>query len=206
MIAPPKPPSRDELEALIKEARARQLRRRLLGAAGMAVTAALGLSAYALTIGGGGQAIHSRGPAGAGPPGCRASQLSATAGLNGATGTMDGFATLTNTSATRCSLPATRPRVSIFWRGKQMPARQKGFSESGGVPVHVLAPGARAFVHMDWAEWCGKPSAGTVIRPTLRLRFGELQVIARAHLMTPPRCDVPGTESTIRVSRLLVAR
>ena len=37
MIAPPKPPAHDELEALIKEARERQLRRRLLGAAGIAV-------------------------------------------------------------------------------------------------------------------------------------------------------------------------
>ena len=42
MIAPPRPPSHDELEALIKEARARQLRRRLLGAAGVAIAAALG--------------------------------------------------------------------------------------------------------------------------------------------------------------------
>jgi hypothetical protein len=49
MIAPPKPPSQDELEALIKEARARQLRRRLLGAAGIAIAAAVGLSVYALT-------------------------------------------------------------------------------------------------------------------------------------------------------------
>jgi hypothetical protein len=48
MIAPPKPPSH-ELEALIKEARARQLRRRLLGAAGIAIAAALALSAYALS-------------------------------------------------------------------------------------------------------------------------------------------------------------
>jgi hypothetical protein len=37
-LAPPKP-SHDELEALIKEARQRQLRRRLLGAAGVAIAA-----------------------------------------------------------------------------------------------------------------------------------------------------------------------
>lgn len=203
MIAPPKQPSHDELEALIKEARARQLRRRLLGAAAVAIAAAAGLSAYALIVGGGGQAILSDGSAGAGPPECRASQLSATAGLNGATGTMDGVATLINTSATTCSLSATPPRVSIFWRGKQMPARQKGFSGSGSAPVHVLAPGARAFIHIDWAEWCGKPSAGTLIRPTVRLRFDGLRIAARAHVMTPPRCDVPGTESTIRVGRAM---
>jgi hypothetical protein len=51
MIAPPRPPSHDELEALIKEARARQLRRRLLGAAGVAIAAALALSAYVLAVG-----------------------------------------------------------------------------------------------------------------------------------------------------------
>jgi Protein of unknown function (DUF4232) len=53
MIAPPKPPpSHDELEALIKEARARQLRRRLFGAAGVAIAAASGLVVYAFAIGG----------------------------------------------------------------------------------------------------------------------------------------------------------
>ena len=51
MIAPPRPPSHDELEALIKEARARQLRRRLLGAAGVAIAAAFALGAYALASG-----------------------------------------------------------------------------------------------------------------------------------------------------------
>ena len=51
MIAPPKPPSHDELEALIKEARARQLRRRLIGAAGVAIASALALGIYGLTVG-----------------------------------------------------------------------------------------------------------------------------------------------------------
>jgi hypothetical protein len=201
MIAPPRPPAHDELEALIKEARERQLRRRLLGAAGVAIAAAIGLSVYALNDSHGGRTVLSDNASGAGAPECRASQLSATAGLNGATGTMLGSAMLTNTSATPCSLPSTSPQVSIFWRGRQMPARQEGFSDSGGIPVRVLAPGAAAFVHMGWAEWCGKPSAGTLIRPTFRLRFGGLEVAARAHVMTPPRCDVPGTEAAIRVGR-----
>jgi uncharacterized protein DUF4232 len=51
MIAPPKPPAHDELELLIKEARKRQLRRRLLGAAGIAIAAALGLAVYAALAG-----------------------------------------------------------------------------------------------------------------------------------------------------------
>jgi Protein of unknown function (DUF4232) len=51
MIAPPRPPSLDDLEALIKEARARQLRRRLLGAAVIAVAAAVGVGIYAVAAG-----------------------------------------------------------------------------------------------------------------------------------------------------------
>lgn len=47
MIAPPKPPSHDELEALIKEARERQLRRRLFGAAVVAIAAGVGLAMWA---------------------------------------------------------------------------------------------------------------------------------------------------------------
>src|ERR1700754_1785170 len=51
MIAPPKPPDFDELELLIKEARQRQLRRRLLAAAGFTIATALGLSIYVLVMG-----------------------------------------------------------------------------------------------------------------------------------------------------------
>jgi hypothetical protein len=199
MIAPPKPTSHDELEALIKEARARQLRRRLLGAAGVAIASAAALSIYAFTLGNGGRTNLVSGSGRAIPPSCHASQLSATAALNGATGSMFGFATVRNTSLTACSLPATPPRVSIIWRGEQMPAQQKRFAGPGDVPIHVLAPGRAAFVHMHWAEWCGTPSAGTVIRPTFSLHFGAAVVAAQAQQMTPPRCDVPGTISTIFV-------
>lgn len=199
MIAPPRPPSHHELEALIKEARARQLRRRLLGAASVAIVAATGLSVYALMAGNGrsgGVSVNSRS---AGPPTCRAFQLSAAAGLSGATGTMDGGVSLVNTSTAACSLPPTPPRVSIFWNGKELPARQKLMHGAGTAFVHVLTPGAKAWVPMDWANWCGKPSEGALISPTLLLRFGTLQVAARATEMTPPRCGSPGG-STIYVS------
>jgi hypothetical protein len=52
MIAPPKPPSSDELELLIKEARERQLRRRLVGAATVAIAAGVGLAVWATLPGG----------------------------------------------------------------------------------------------------------------------------------------------------------
>jgi hypothetical protein len=117
MIAPPRPPAHDELEALIKEARERQLRRRLLGAAAIAIASALGLSLYALLTSG---TVDSVTPANAGRatgPLCRASQLSATAGWQGATQSMLGGAAITNTSNVACSLPSGRPAVRIRWQG-----------------------------------------------------------------------------------------
>lgn len=47
VVAPPKPSRPDELEALIREARARQRRRRLIAAAGVAAAAAATLSVWA---------------------------------------------------------------------------------------------------------------------------------------------------------------
>lgn len=52
-VAPPKPPRVDELEALIKEARARQLRRRLAATAAVAIAAATALVGYSIVRGSG---------------------------------------------------------------------------------------------------------------------------------------------------------
>ena len=79
MIAPPKPQEHEELEALIKEARERQLRRRLLGAAAVAIAAALALAVYAATIGSDGQSGVTGGSPAGGAPLCRSSQLSVAA-------------------------------------------------------------------------------------------------------------------------------
>ena len=202
MIAPPKPPSDDELEALIKEARARQLRRRLLGAAAVAIAAAIGLGAYALAIGGGSQAATTSGAPTGTPPLCRSSQLSATAGLNGAVGTMLGPVTLTNNGDSACSLPTGRPSVRILWRGRVLPARETdGTKLFRGPPARVLAPHSTAAITMDWSNWCGKPSEGTVIQPTFELRWTDgLGVDAPDHpALTPPRCGSPRGGSVIVV-------
>src|SRR5262245_1967040 len=98
MIAPPRPPSKDEIEALIEEARGRQLRRRLLGAAGVAIAAALGLSVYALTTSPDRPATSTAEQKPVGHSTCRSAQLSGSAGFQGATQTMLGSVTLQNTS------------------------------------------------------------------------------------------------------------
>jgi hypothetical protein len=70
VIAPPEPPSQDELEALIKEARARQLQRRLIGATFVAIATALSLGIYALLTGSSHAKASGR-PGVASPPLCR---------------------------------------------------------------------------------------------------------------------------------------
>ena len=123
MIAPPRPPSHDELEALIKEARERQLRRRLLGAAGVAVAAAIGLGIYALTIG---DSNRSTGAAPSGPGGvplCRSSQISVS--IPGLTGVIEqgrtGLFVMTNKSGSACSLPLRPPTASVTRHGVRLP-------------------------------------------------------------------------------------
>jgi hypothetical protein len=195
MIAPPRPPSHDENEALIREARERQLRRRLLGAAGAAVVAALGLSAYALAIGGGGHAEQTGGVAGSGPPLCRPTQLSTSAGYGAAAGTVFDPVVVANSSSHACSLPAGIPHLQIVFRGKVFPIEQRpwttGLSGFGPPAGRVLAPGRKAFVEVSWRDFlCPRPAAapqtGSV---TIVLRFADgLRTTA---LQVPPDVPIP---------------
>ena len=207
MIAPPRPPSHDELEALIREARERQLRRRLLGAAGVAIAAAVGLSIYAFVTGTGASNVAPPAAQGsrASAPVCGSSQLSATAGFQGATQSMLGGVTLQNTSSVACSLPAARPRVTISWRGKQLPTLERGMSTAPPWPrAHVLSPGAKADVSFQWWSCTGSyPKAA--VRPTFVLRFGHgLLVTARSGDVTPRFCGGLGGRRPLDVSRALV--
>jgi len=186
MLAPPRRPSHDELEALIKEARERQLRRRLLGAAGVAIVAALGFSVYAVVGGGSVKGIAqppARGGRATGPL-CRAPQLSVSAALQGATQSLAGGATLTNTGRGTCSLPPLRPVVRISLNGKTLRIRERPFPYriSPGRPVvHVLMPHEHAVIFMQWWNWCGKTGAAT-----MALRFGH-----RLSLKAPERLGEP---------------
>ena len=204
MIAPPKPPSHDDLEALIKEARERQLRRRLLGTAGVAVVAAVGLAVYALATGGGAQSgLTSGSPRGAAPL-CRNSQLSVAAIWNGAVGNLFNFFTITNNGAA-CSLPSARPTVRLTRRGSQLKVEERAPSSNPypGRPVSGLAPGQRAVVHLDWSNWCGPQLAYAQTATNVTVQFADgLRVTAR-HLLGQPPCMDAAYPSVITASRLL---
>ena len=199
MLAPPKPPSHDELEALIKEARARQLRRRLLAAAAVAVAAAIGLSGYALTVGNGGRSnVASNLPPGAAPL-CRSSHLSVAAIWDGAGGNLFNFFTVTNKGGSACSLPLGRPTVLLTRHGSQLKVEERAFSRNRypGKPVHTLAPGGRAVVHLDWWNWCGPHVAFAQTTTTVTVRFaGGLNATA-SHLLGQPPCINPAQPSVL---------
>jgi hypothetical protein len=191
MIAPPKSPAQNELEALIKEARARQLRRRLLGAAGVAIAAALGLGVYALTIKGGGSATIGGSP-GTATQVCRSSQLSTSAEFAAAAGTTFLPVAMKNTGNHECVLPKGRPVVQILFRAKRVPIKQQPWSapgDFGRTAGRVLSAGSTAVVELSWRDWCPHPAtAPTTGNVRLLLRFRDGLRIAA--LESSP--DVPG--------------
>jgi Protein of unknown function (DUF4232) len=222
MIAPPRPTSHDELEALIKEARARQLRRRLLGAAGVAAAAAFTLGVYALTSGGGNRHPTNSSSPSAGAPLCRASQLTAALGFQGATQTMLGGVTLTNRSGAACSLPAGPPTFRILWHGTWLaiPVRRTtGSTAPPWPPARRLAPDRGAFIVMQWfglpviggalpprrlQQECNRILSGPKLRPLVELRFRDgLGLRARATGLTLPACG-PLHSSWLDVGRPLI--
>ncbi len=191
MIAPPSPPSHDELEALIKEARERQLRRRLLGAAAVAIAAAVGLGLYALTTGARPGGTTSGSP-GIGVPVCRSGQLSTSAEFTASGGSTLLPVAMSNTSSLACALPRARPDVQLLFRAKPFPIEQEPWSapHAYGSPAgRVIVPGKTTVVELAWRDWCPHPAAeATTGDVNVVLRFpGGLQVTA---LETGP--DVPG--------------
>jgi hypothetical protein len=191
MIAPPKPPSRGDLEALIKEARERQLRRRLLGSGGVAIAAAIGLCAYAVAIGGHSSRTNRPVPSARTVARCQASQLSASSYWNGAAGTLINVFSIANRGSSTCSLPPERPLALLRWHGSLLKVSERASSLEAlvpGKPLHILAPGRRAAVYMQWWNWCGRPQNGLIATVALRFHDG-LRVTAQRVSGEPPCMD-----------------
>jgi hypothetical protein len=166
----------------MREARDRQRRRRLLGAAIVAIAAAIGISLYAAV------AAKTSSPVGRsasadGLPLCRASQLSTSAGISGAAGTALVPTFITNTSSSVCALPTGRPIVRITFRGKTVPTRERSWGSDvqfGPRAGRLLGPGRNVYVEVGWRSFCPRPvQAPTSGRVMLTLRFrGGLKVTA----------------------------
>ena len=181
MLAPPRPPTLEETEALIREARARQRRRQLIGAGLIAVAAA-----SALAIGAGLQVNNPTNtrsrtgrPASASAlPSCRSDQLRLTApkGWGAAAGSLIAGFTLTNTSGSSCAV-AGWPAVQRLSRaGQPIPVTVQRwvYTQRGPAPYRVvrLRPGGAATFPVTGQDWnhavdraC--PNAGAVrVEPT----------------------------------------
>ena len=126
IAAPPRPPSHDDSDALVREARARQQRRRLLVAASIAFLAALGLGLHAVAFGGepGAKQSHSGRPSALGLPHCQAAQLRVAQAFGGAAaGSSEVIYTFRNVAAGAC---VVRGWPSVWLKnsgGRLMPVR-----------------------------------------------------------------------------------
>jgi hypothetical protein len=191
-IAPPRrPPSQDELDALVRQARARHRRRRLLGAGLVALAAGLALSIYAVASGGSHSARRGRGgtsDAVGSFPRCRSDQLRLAGPLANGAGTghyVENF-TFTNGSSSTCMLRGW-PTVSAVLPSRivsETPSRSRvpnGAVRTGRpLPVRAvrLRPRDAASFNVIWV------STEMFAHPPRCVRsFGEL--------VTPPGAHVP---------------
>ena len=218
MIAPPRPPSHHELEALIKEARARQLRRRLFGTAAVALAVALGLSAYAV----GSARTHRTDIPSGGRPEAAAASCNVAGGwrlkLDGLwsepTGQHTAPLAITRRGASTCTLSGY-PTVALL----DAKGRELGFqySHSGDQviapsrprPVRIAAHGSAYFLVNKYRCDLRAVSAARFLRATLPGVRGSLTLrfLPRSPLMDYCPADPPSRTVAVSpiVGRLLQA-
>jgi len=126
---------------------------------------------------------------------CSASDLDASAGWQGATGSMLGGVVFTNRSSDPCLLTG-RPVVQIVdGQGEPLPVVQTiGRDESPGVLV-IVQPQEQAFASIHWwPQWC-QPSPVPPLTLHLRLPGGS-ELVAPVRNGGTPRCDAPERMTT----------
>ena len=69
----------------------------------------------------------------------------------------------------------------------------------------VLQPGGKSFVYFEWRNWCGHAAGPFKLAVALPGEGGQLTVPVQdpqgAPVSSTPRCDDPGTASTISVGQ-----
>lgn len=138
-------------------------------------------------------------------PACTASELSATVGWQGATGSMAGSVVLTNVGNRSCTLDGPADIQFVDASGTSLPVTQSEMAAGSAQPVGAtpLRPGEQASVFFVWRNYCGpQPNGSLTTRVTLPNGGGRLVAQPdgpNADKGLLPRCDVPGTASTVSV-------
>ena len=137
------------------------------------------------------------GPA-ARPRACLASDLTARAAFQGATGAAEGGVVVTNRSRSRCTVSG-RPLVDLLVNGRRLDVRQvlgRPTKNRRPQPYVLLAPGQGAFVHIRWSNWCGARNAPVHLRLWIMTVQPRVQVRGT---IAAPRCDSAAARSTVAV-------
>jgi hypothetical protein len=148
-------------------------------------------------------------PVPAGTRACTPTDLTATAGWQGATGSMAGGIGVTNVSSTACVLDGP-PRGVVIRAGTKALATAYTADEHaslGGAPPPgpgLLEPGDAGGWWLVWMNWCGPNLVPTSIDVTLPDGSGPVVAVPDAAVSGAmngtPRCDVRGSPSTLAVT------
>jgi hypothetical protein len=139
---------------------------------------------------------------------CTSGQLRAVGTMEGAAGSREGGATLTNLSDQSCTLQGT-PVVTLLddnldpitdgiifdtspprWQASGQPHPE-------GWPVVMVAPGEVASVRLRWSNWCPDGRAAPLWR--MELTGGGTVDVMGLEAVAPAPCNGPGQPSTISV-------
>lgn len=143
---------------------------------------------------------------GAAAAACRASDLRASAGLQGGAGALVGTLELENAGPRGCTV-AGRPRITILAGGRPLAVHEVPVAPSWdgqlvprGYPRLVVAPRGRVESRLAWSNWCGRSTGPLTLSFTLPRLRGRLAAPLEA---ATPRCDESASPSTIRVEPLI---
>lgn len=139
---------------------------------------------------------------------CTSGQLRAVGSMEGAAGSREGAAVLTNLSSTTCTLQGT-PTITLLdqnlapitsgirfvsspprWMVDRLP-------KPAGWPVVALAPFDSASVRIRWGNWCPDGRAAPLWR--IQIPGGGTVDVNGLEAVPPPPCNGPGLPSTIEV-------
>jgi hypothetical protein len=132
-----------------------------------------------------------------GTPPCTPGRLGATAGWEGATGSLAGWVRFTSREGAGCSLRGYPTIQLLDQQGRALPTRTGRDGRSQATWV-LVRPGAAATVAFVWSNWCGPQPGPVGVRVTLPDGGTLVPTIAAG---TPrglaARCDAPGAPSSL---------